>query len=110
MREVTKENFEKEVILSDKPVMVDFWGPRCGPCLALMPEVKALEQEYGDMIKIVKVEAPKNRKLCLSLRVLGLPTYLFYGNGEEIDRLSGKVTIQEVDEAIKKALAKAGGN
>jgi thioredoxin 1 len=54
MLDVDKENFAQEVLEADKPVIVDFWGPSCQPCLKLMPDVEALEQAYGDQIKIVK--------------------------------------------------------
>ena len=102
MQEVTKETFDQEVIGSDRPVVVDFWGPQCGPCLALMPEVEVLEQKYEDKVKMVKVEAPKNRRLCLELKVLSLPTYLFYKGGEEFDRLSGDVTLKSIEDSIGK--------
>ena len=56
--------------------MVDFWGPQCRPCLALMPAVEHLEKEYAGKIKVAKVNAAENRMLCAKLRVIGLPAYL----------------------------------
>ena len=103
--EVTRDDFEHEVLHSEAPVVLDFWGPQCGPCLAMMPGVEALGEKYAGRIKVVKVEAPKNRRLCLSLKVLSLPTYLFYKGGEEVDRLSGDgVTLEAIEEAIAKIL------
>lgn len=104
MQEVMKETFHQEVIQSDKPVVVDFWGPQCGPCLALMPKMEALAEKYGDKVRIVKVEAPKNRRLCLEMKVLSLPTFLFYKQGKEVDRVSGNVTIESIEDSIKKIL------
>ncbi|MCX5908050.1 MAG: thioredoxin domain-containing protein [Deltaproteobacteria bacterium] len=105
MLEVSSENFAQEVLQSEKPVLVDFWGPRCAPCLALMPQVEKLETTYGDKIKVVKVDASKNRRLCLELKVLGLPTYLFYKNGQGVGRLTGgDLKIQDVEEQLKKIL------
>jgi thioredoxin 1 len=104
MIEIKSENFEQEVLHSSQPVLVDFWGPQCGPCLALMPKVEALTERYGDKVKITKVEAPKNRRLCLTLKVLSLPTFLFFKNGKEVDRLSGNMTIQSIEECLKKML------
>jgi thioredoxin 1 len=105
MQEVNSDNFAQEVMDSDKPVLVDFWGPQCAPCLALMPHVEKLESTYGEKIKIVKVDASKNRRLCLDLRVLGLPTYLLYKNGESVGRLTGgNLKIQDIEELLKKAL------
>ena len=54
-------------------VLVDFWGPRCQPCLALMPAVEALEESYEGRLKLVKVNAPENRTVCRDLKVMGLP-------------------------------------
>ena len=105
--EVNKDNYDSEVLQSDLPVMVDFWGPQCRPCLALMPEVENLEHTYTGKIKVVKLNAAAgNRMLCAKLRVLGLPTFLFYKNGVEVKRLSGEqLTKKEIEEAIKNVIA-----
>jgi len=103
--EVNADTFEKEILLSEVPVLVDFWGPRCDPCLALMPHVEGLADKYGEKIKITKIDASKNRRLCLSLKVLGLPTYLFYENGKEVDRLTGgDLTINDIEESVKRII------
>lgn len=107
MKEVTRETFEEEVIGSEKPVLVDFWGPQCGPCLSLTPHIERLEQEYDGSIQIVKVEASKNRRLCLQLQVLSLPTLLFYKDGQEVDRLTGEVTAPLIKESIQKLVDQA---
>ena len=104
MIEINSDSFEREVLHSSMPVLVDFWGPQCGPCLALMPKVEALTERYGDKVRITKVEAPKNRRLCLNLKVMSLPTFLFFKNGKEVDRLSGDITIQSIEECLKKIL------
>jgi len=86
---------------SDKPVLVDFWGPQCIPCLALMPSVKELEKDYGERLKVAKLNAAENRMLCAKLRVMGLPTFLLYKDGVEVDRLTGEeITINEIKEAV----------
>lgn len=104
MIEINSDSFEREVLHSSMPVLVDFWGPQCGPCLALMPKVEALTERYGEKVRITKVEAPKNRRLCLTLKVMSLPTFLFFKDGKELDRLSGDITIQSIDECLKKLL------
>ena len=104
MQQIGKETFEKEVLQADKPVIIDFWGPQCGPCLSLMPSVEILAEKHKDRLKIVKVEAPNNRRLCLELKVMSLPTFLIYKDGREIDRLSGKVTLESIEDAIEKIL------
>ncbi len=87
--EISTENFESEVINSDLPVVVDFWGPQCGPCLALMPQIEGLSQKYEGQAKITKVDSSKNRRFCISLRVMSLPTFLFFKDGKEVVRLTG---------------------
>jgi thioredoxin 1 len=57
-------------------VLVDFWGPRCQACLALMPAMEALEQSYGGRLNLVKVNSAENRSVCRDLGVMGLPTYI----------------------------------
>ncbi len=104
--ELNRDNYETEVLQVKETVMVDFWGPQCRPCLALMPAVDELEQEYTGKIKITKLNAAENRMLCAKLRVMGLPTYLFYKDGVEIKRLTGeKLTKNDLVEAIKAAIA-----
>ena len=88
--DLNRDNYESEVLQSKEPVMVDFWGPQCRPCLALMPAVERLEKDYSGKLKVTKVNAVENRMLCAKLRVLGLPSYLFYKGGAEINRLSGE--------------------
>ncbi len=103
--EVSADTFEKEVVQSDIPVLVDFWGPQCVPCLALMPQVERLGEKFGEKLKITKVDASQNRRLCLNLKVLGLPTILIYKDGKEVDRLSGNhLRIEEIVEALKKVI------
>ena len=83
--EATKDDFRD--LVADGTVLVDVWGPSCAPCLALMPHVEALaEQRAG--LRVVKVEAPKARRLCMELKVMGLPAFLLFQDGEEIARLS----------------------
>ena len=100
--DVISDTFEKEVIQAEHPVLIDFWGPQCRPCLALAPKVDELEKSYEGKAKFTKIDASKNRKLCLRLRVLSLPTFLFFKGGQEVDRLVGDVKIQDVENSLKK--------
>ena len=103
--ELNRDNFESEVLQSKESVMVDFWGPQCQPCLALLPTVDQLEKDYAGRLKVAKVNAVENRMLCAKLRVLGLPTYLFYKGGTEVNRLAGEgITKSDLIEAISAAL------
>ena len=100
---IDKDNFEAEVVKSDLPVIVDFWGPQCAPCLALMPEIEKLAAEFEGRIKIGKLNSAENRRFCMTMKVMGLPTFLFYKNGECQQRLSGdEVTLDSVRAAAEK--------
>ncbi len=105
MFEVNKENFEQEVVNGALPVVVDMWGPQCGPCLALMPQVEELAASYEGRVKFTKLNVAENRRLCATLRVMGVPTFLFYKSGEQIARISGdEVTIEAIKENAEKLL------
>lgn len=90
MIEITADNYEKEVTESALPVVLDFWGPQCGPCLALMPEVEKLAAAFEGKIKFCKVNVQGNRRLCISLKVMGVPSFLFIKNGEVGSRITGE--------------------
>ena len=100
--ELTRDNYDSEVLDSKEPILVDFWGPQCKPCLALMPAVEKIERDYVGRLKVAKVNAAGNRMLCARLRVMGLPTFLFYKGGVEMKRLTGEnITESEIIETIK---------
>lgn len=101
MIEVNKDNFEQEVLQADQPVVVDVWGPSCQPCLNLMPEVEALAKRYEGKVKVVKLNSVQNRRLCIDLKVMGLPTFLLFKNGNEVQRISGgDLSIDDVERLI----------
>ncbi|MEW9674553.1 thioredoxin family protein [Ammoniphilus sp. 3BR4] len=101
MIEVNKENFQAEVRESQQPVLVDIWGPTCDPCIALMPAVEELEKKYQGQVKVVKLNSAENRRLCIDLRVIGLPSFLLFKDGQEVGRLGGKdVNIESVEGLI----------
>jgi len=103
--ELNRDGFENEVLASKELVLIDFWGPQCKPCLALMPSVERIEKEYSGRLKVAKVNAVENRMLCAKLRVMGLPTFLFYKGGEEIKRLTGEtITVGQLLESINALL------
>ena len=94
--DLNRDNYEIEVLKSKELVLVDFWGTQCRPCLALMPIVERLEKDYAGRVKVTKVNAAENRMLCAKLRVMSLPSFLFYKGGVEINRLAGE-QITEID-------------
>lgn len=88
-------------------VLVDFWGPRCQPCLALMPTIAELEDAAAGTVRVVKVNSAENRQVCRDLRVFGLPTYLLLRDGVELERLTGDVSKADVERAFE--TLKGGG-
>ncbi len=84
--EATRENFDE--LVASGTTLVDVWGPECQPCLALEPHVEKLADARADELKVVKLEAPKARRLCIELKVLGLPAFLLFRDGEEVARLA----------------------
>jgi thioredoxin-like negative regulator of GroEL len=84
--EATRENFRD--LVANGLTLVDIWGPDCQPCLALAPHVEALAARHADDLRVVKLEAPKARRLCMEMGVMGLPAFLLFRDGEEVARLS----------------------
>jgi thioredoxin 1 len=82
-------------------VLVDFWGPRCQPCLAMMPTIADLEEAADGAVRVVKVNSAENRQICRDLRVFGLPTYVLMRDGVELERLSGDVSKEQVEQAFE---------
>jgi thioredoxin 1 len=95
--EVNTATFPEQVLQADKPVLVDFWGPRCQPCIALMPAVEALAQQNAERLKVVKVNANarENWELCRTQSVMGLPAYLIFRDGVEVKRIAGATVTRE---------------
>jgi len=106
--DATAETFRE--LTGEGRVLVDFWGPRCQPCLAMMPTIARLEEEAGGDLRVIKVNAPENRQLCRELRVFGLPTYLLMNDGVELERLTGDVTREQVEGAFRTLLGDGGGD
>lgn len=104
--EINRDNFEVEVEQSELPIVVDIWGPQCKPCLALMPSVSDMEKEYEGRLRIGKLNATENRMLCAKLRVMGMPAFLFFKDGKEVNRIASEnVTIKDIKEAADALLA-----
>lgn len=98
---LTKDTFEQEVKNSDLPVLVDFWGPKCVPCMGLMPVVEELAAQYAGKVKFCKVNTAENRRLAIQLRVMSLPTFQFYKQGQLVAELQGSFGQEEIEEKIK---------
>jgi len=100
MLEVDKDTFQTEVLEAPGLVVVDFWSPKCEPCLALAPELEALARSYEGKVKFCKLNVLDNRRLALSQRVLGLPVIAFYRGGQKAAELTGEITAEQMVETI----------
>lgn len=79
---ITRNNFEQEVLHSDKPVLIDFWAPWCGPCRMLSPVISEIAEEYGDKVKVCKVNVDDEGELAASFKVMSIPTLVVVKDGK----------------------------
>ena len=98
---VTSENFENEVMQSDKPVVVDFWAEWCGPCKALSPVLDEIATEMNDQARIVKVNVDQASDLAQRFGIRGIPTLIFFKNGEVKSTLVGNQPKSEIVKNIQ---------
>jgi len=109
--EATKDTFRD--LVAAPLVLVDLWGPSCQQCLTLMPAVEQLASSRPELA-VVKLEAPKARRLCIELKVMGLPAFLLFRDGEEVARLAAPdldaATLERwLDETLDGLRAEEGG-
>jgi thioredoxin 1 len=100
----TDENFEEEVLKSDKPVLIDFWAPWCGPCKAIGPIVEEIASEYADKVKVMKMNVDESQKSAVAYGVRSIPTLMMFKGGKVSDTLIGLVPKEKLEEFVKKSL------
>lgn len=98
------DSFEKEVIKSEKPVLVDFWAPWCGPCRAIAPVIEELAENFKDTVRVAKINVDDNPKTAAAYGVMSIPTIVLFKDGNIVDRLVGLVPKGRLEELIKKGL------
>ncbi len=86
--EININNFDKEVMASDKPVLLDFWAPWCGPCRMVVPIVEEIAKERDD-IKVGKINVDENPELAIRFGIMSIPTLMVIKNGEVVNQVSG---------------------
>jgi thioredoxin 1 len=101
---VNEGTFDTEVLNSDKPALVDFWAPWCGPCRAIAPVLDELASEYKGKVIVAKVNVDENRKLAGNHGVISIPTMILFKNGKVMDKLIGLVPKERLKELMDKAL------
>lgn len=85
---VNKNNFNQEVLNSDKPVLIDFWAPWCGPCRMVVPLVEEIAKERPD-IKVVKINVDEEQELAMQFGVMSIPTLVVMKNGKIVNQVTG---------------------
>ncbi len=102
--EITDSNFESEVLKSDKLTLVDFWAPWCGPCKVIGPLVEELANDYEGKVKFTKLNVDDNPNTASTYGIRGIPTIIFYKNGEVVDQVVGAVPKSELEKVISKEI------
>ncbi len=102
--EFNGDNFETEVVKSDVPVLVDFWAPWCGPCKMITPIIEELAGEFGDKVKIGKVNVDNNQDLAAKFGIRGIPTVMLFKGGESVNSFVGLRPKEDLAAALTSAL------
>lgn len=87
--DVTKSNFEQEVLKAETPVIVDFWAAWCGPCRAISPVVEELGKEYAGKAKVVKINVDEENELAMQFGIMSIPTLKFFKGGKIVGEIVG---------------------
>lgn len=100
--EIEDANFESEVLKSDKPVLVDFWAPWCGPCKAIAPVVEELAKSFSGKIKFAKCNVDNNPVTPGKYGIKAIPTLIFFKAGGVVNQITGMVAKGKLEEALNK--------
>ncbi|MCP4652416.1 MAG: thioredoxin [Candidatus Omnitrophica bacterium] len=99
--EVTTENFEAEVINSDKPVLVDFWAPWCGPCKTIAPHVASIANDYQGKVKVCKINIDDSGSIATRFTVMSIPTVMLFKEGKIMEKRVGAIAKAELEKLIQ---------
>ncbi|MBM3956033.1 MAG: thioredoxin [Planctomycetota bacterium] len=104
--EFTDDNFQREVLDSDVPVLVDFWAPWCGPCRMIGPTIDELSAEYSGKVKVGKVNVDENSRVAMAYNVSSIPTLMVFRGGQLVQQMMGvqqKSRLQQVLDEVSGA-------
>jgi thioredoxin 1 len=102
--EINDSSFESDVLQAEKPVLVDFWAPWCGPCKAIGPLIEDLSKTYGDQIVFTKCNVDDNPVTPGKYGIRAIPTLIFFKGGEVVDQITGMVAKTKLEESVKGVL------
>jgi thioredoxin 1 len=102
VKEVSDSSFEKDVLGSSKPVLVDFWAQWCTPCRMLAPTVEAVAQQYSDSADVVKLNVDDNPATAQRYGIKGIPTLILFRQGKEVERVVGATSKESITRMIEK--------
>ena len=102
--EIDDSSFDAEVLQSDKPVLVDFWAPWCGPCKAIGPIIEELAGTFGNKIKFAKCNVDDNPVTPGKYGIKAIPTLIFFKEGSVVDQITGMVAKSKLEETIHKVV------
>jgi thioredoxin 1 len=100
----TDGKFNKEVLQSDLPVLVDFWAPWCGPCLSIAPTVEELAKEYSGRIKVGKMNVDENPQTPSNYGIRGIPTLILFKDGKAVNQIVGAVSKSRLKSMIEESI------
>ena len=103
--EITDANFEELVLKSDKPVLVDFWAERCGPCRMVGPVVEEIAKEYDGKAVVGKVNVDNNPQISMQFGIRNIPALLYFKDGQVVDKQVGAVPKSVLADKLNKQLA-----
>ena len=104
---VSDEEFEQTVLKAEKPVLVDFWAPWCGPCKMIAPAVEELAKEYDGKAMVAKVNTDEHPLWASRFGIMGIPTLIVFHGGKEVDRVVGAVRKEVLKGKLEKVLTTA---
>ena len=103
--QLTDETFDKDVVASPQPVLVDFWAPWCGPCRMLSPVIEELANEYSGKIKVAKINTDEQPNAASRFKISAIPTLLFFKGGKVVEQLVGVHSKSEIKKTLDSLIA-----